>query len=76
VGDTFLDLRGWGKGVVWVNGRNLGRFWRLGPQRTLYCPAPFLLQGRNEIVVFEIDDQGHRTVQGFLDPVYEPAGTS
>ena len=73
-GDTFLDLRGWGKGVAWVNGRNLGRFWRLGPQRSLYCPAPFLRQGRNEIVIFEIDDQQHRSVQGLQNPVYEPVG--
>jgi len=74
VGDTFLDLRGWGKGVAWVNGRNLGRFWWLGPQRSLYCPAPFLRQGRNEIVVLETDDRGHRTVQGLVTPVYTAAG--
>jgi hypothetical protein len=38
-GDTFLDMRGWGKGCVFVNGRNLGRFWRIGPQQTLYLPG-------------------------------------
>jgi beta-galactosidase len=31
VGDSFLDLRGWGKGNVWVNGHNLGRYWHIGP---------------------------------------------
>ncbi|MGD0696906.1 MAG: hypothetical protein ABSA41_20910 [Terriglobia bacterium] len=39
VGDTFLDMRGWGKGYVWVNGRNLGRYWRIGPQQSLSLPG-------------------------------------
>ncbi|MGH9481338.1 MAG: beta-galactosidase, partial [Terriglobales bacterium] len=38
-GDTFLDMRGWGKGYVWVNGHNLGRYWERGPQQTLYLPG-------------------------------------
>ena len=42
VGDTFLDLRGWEKGTVWVNGHHLGRFWQIGPQQTLYVPGPWL----------------------------------
>ena len=50
--DTFLDTRGWGKGAVWINGHALGRFWNLGPQQTLYVPAPWLLKGKNEIIVF------------------------
>lgn len=51
-GDTFLDTRGWGKGAVWINGHALGRFWNLGPQQTLYVPAPWLRKGKNEVVVF------------------------
>ncbi|MGV3614479.1 MAG: beta-galactosidase [Fimbriimonas sp.] len=57
VGDTFLDMRGFGKGFVWLNGRNLGRFWSIGPQQTLYVPAPWLKKGRNEIVVFDDSDK-------------------
>jgi beta-galactosidase len=53
-GDTFLDVRALGKGVVWVNGHNLGRFWNVGPQDTLYLPGPWLKQGQNEIVVFDL----------------------
>jgi beta-galactosidase GanA len=53
-GDTYLDMRGWTKGVVWVNGHNLGRYWDRGPQKRLYCPAPFLKAGENEIVVFDL----------------------
>lgn len=53
-GDTFVALPGWTKGVCWVNGHNLGRYWNRGPQRTLYVPAPFLVAGINTIVVFEL----------------------
>lgn len=53
--DLFLDLSGWGKGVAWVNGFNLGRYWRRGPQRTLYVPAPILRAGANSITIFEAD---------------------
>jgi beta-galactosidase len=68
-GDTFLDMRPWGKGVVWVNGHNLGRFWNIGPQQTLYCPAPWLKIGRNEIVVFELNGAQHHTVAGLCKPI-------
>jgi hypothetical protein len=65
VGDTYLDMSGWKKGVVWVNGRNLGRFWAIGPQKRLFCPAPFLRHGRNEIVVFDLHALGPAPVAGF-----------
>jgi len=42
-----------GKGVVFVNGHNLGRFWNVGPQQTLYVPGVWLKKGKNEIRVFE-----------------------
>ena len=51
--DTFLDMSKWGKGVVFVNGVNIGRYWSIGPQQTLYLPAPFLKVGINFIVIFE-----------------------
>lgn len=52
--DTYLALPGWTKGVVWLNGFNLGRYWQRGPQQTLYIPAPLLKQGRNELVILEL----------------------
>ena len=52
--DLFLSTEGWGKGVVWINGLNLGRFWGRGPQSTLYVPASVLRVGKNEIVVLEL----------------------
>ena len=56
-GDTFIDLEGWGKGFVVVNGFNIGRFWKVGPQKRLYIPAPLLKEGTNEILVFESDGE-------------------
>jgi beta-galactosidase len=52
--DTFIDLTGYRKGVVWVNGHNLGRYWDIGPQERLYCPAPWLKAGENEVIVFDL----------------------
>jgi beta-galactosidase len=51
--DTFIDLTGYRKGMVWVNGHNLGRYWDVGPQMRLYCPAPWLRAGDNQVVVFD-----------------------
>jgi beta-galactosidase len=65
VADTFIDMSGWTKGVVLVNGHNLGRYWEIGPQQTLYVPAPFLKKGENEIVVLELHD--HKESISFVD---------
>lgn len=53
-GDCFLDMRPWGKGFVWVNGHNLGRYWNIGPQQTMYIPGPWLKAGANEIVILDL----------------------
>ncbi len=53
--DTFLKLDNFKKGFVTLNGFNLGRYWEIGPQRTLYVPASLLKNGENEIIVFESD---------------------
>ena len=60
--DTFVDMREFGKGVVWINGRLIGRFWNIGPQRTLYVPSTILDQRRNEIEIFDLNGQPGRTV--------------
>lgn len=54
VGDSYLDMSAWGKGVVWVNGHNLGRYWEVGPQQTVMVPAEWLKKGENKIVVLEL----------------------
>jgi len=47
-------MTGYRKGVVWVNGHNLGRCWDIGPQRRLYGPPPWLVAGDNEVIVFDL----------------------
>jgi beta-galactosidase len=75
LGDTFLDMRGWGKGYVWVNGHNLGRYWTIGPQQCLFLPAPWLNKGINRVLVFDLEPGEHRTLQGIKAPIWS-AGTS
>lgn len=53
-GDTYFDMSGYSKGIVYVNGHNLGRYWNIGPQQRLYCPASWLNKGMNEIIVFDL----------------------
>ncbi|GAC1312116.1 MAG: beta-galactosidase [Mucilaginibacter sp.] len=69
-GDTFLDMRKWGKGIVFVNGHNLGRYWKAGPQQTLYVPGCWLNTGNNTITVFEqVNDQLHTDIQSLKMPI-------
>jgi beta-galactosidase len=70
LGDTFLDMRGWGKGYVWVNGNNLGRYWKIGPQQCLFLPATWLNKGSNQVVLLELEPSEHRTLQGVKDPIW------
>lgn len=56
--DTFLDMSGFTKGCVFINGFNLGRYWNIGSTLDLYIPAPLIKKGKNEIVVFELESFG------------------
>ena len=60
--DTFVALDGWTKGVVWVNGFNLGRYWDRGPQRTLYLPGPLLRPGANDLHLLELHRSAAPTI--------------
>ena len=51
--DTFFDLSGYSKGLCFINGHLLGRYWNIGPQQRLYCPASWLKKGKNELLVFD-----------------------
>ncbi|XP_064617516.1 beta-galactosidase-1-like protein 2 [Liolophura sinensis] len=66
--DTFLNMKGWTKGVVFINGFNLGRYWKVGPQVTLYVPAPVLKSGVNEVLIFEEHSAG-KTIRFQRNPV-------
>ncbi|MDR1881165.1 MAG: beta-galactosidase [Prevotella sp.] len=69
-GDTFIDMEDWGKGIVFINGINIGRYWNAGPQQTLYIPGVWLRKGRNEIVIFEQqNDKIHSEVKTVKVPV-------
>ncbi len=63
--DTFIDMTNFVKGFVWVNGHNLGRYWEIGPQTRLYCPASWLKKGENEIIVFDLHKTTPGSVTGF-----------
>ena len=62
--DTFLDMSNYHKGVVWVNGHNLGRYWDAGPQFRLYCPAPWLRAGENDVLVFDFTRTDGAPIRG------------
>ncbi len=78
--DTFLDMSTWGKGLVYVNGHAMGRFWEIGPQQTLYMPGCWLKKGENEIVVIDIVGPRESVVRGLdtpeLDALNLSAGNS
>ena len=71
VGDTFLDLSTWGKGLVWVNGHCLGRFWQIGPQQTLYLPGCWLKKGDNEVIVMDIVGPREPCMSGLSTPIID-----
>jgi beta-galactosidase len=73
-GYTFLDLRGWGKGYVWINGHNLGRYWSVGPQQALFVPAPWLKAGENEVIVLDLHSGGERTLAGGKRQIWDLPG--
>ncbi|XP_048588941.1 beta-galactosidase-1-like protein 2 isoform X2 [Nematostella vectensis] len=65
--DSFVHPKGWGKGVCLVNGKNLGRYWKLGPQEALYLPASWLRSGDNTIILFEVDGAKDDGILEFSD---------
>jgi beta-galactosidase len=66
--DTYFNMSNWGKGVLWVNGHNLGRYWNTGPQQTVYVPAEWLKEGANTVTVFELI----KTDQSILESTDKP----
>ena len=81
-GDAYLDMSKWGKGIVWVNGYNLGRYWNVGPQQTIYVPGEWLKPGNNEIVVLELIKPQQKVLRSIGKPLLsrlqdkEPANDS
>ena len=68
-GDTFLDLRSWGKGVLWVNGHCLARYWDIGPTQAAYAPGCWLHAGENEIVILDLTGPEKPEIAGLASPI-------
>lgn len=71
VGDTFLDMSTWGKGMIWVNGLAIGRFWEIGPQQTLFMPGCWLKEGENEIIVLDLKGPEKASIRGLKKPILD-----
>lgn len=69
--DTYVDMTGFGKGIVFINGFNIGRFWEKGPLLSLYLPKGFLKQGKNEIIVFETEGKYREELTFSHEHVYK-----
>ena len=70
-GDANLDLGAYGRGMVWVNGYNIGRYWKIGPQQTLYMPGCWLKKGKNEIIVLDIEGVPSTKIKGVANPILD-----
>ena len=68
-GDTFLDMHGFGKGFVFLNGHNLGKYWYIGPQQTLYIPGCWIKKGLNQIEVFDELNGNHSSISAIGHPI-------
>ena len=72
LGDTFLNMSEMGKGIVFVNGHNLGRYWKVGPQQTLYVPGCWLKKQCNTITIFEqLNDTMMTSLKAQKTPILE-----
>jgi beta-galactosidase len=69
--DTFLDMGSWGQGIVWINGRCLGRYWSIGPTQTMYLPGPWIRRGRNEVVVLDLTGPREARIAGVEAPILD-----
>jgi len=70
-GDTFLDTTTWAKGFAWVNGHNLGRFWKIGPQQTLFVPASWLKKGKNDVIVLDVGTPRKTALRGVKNQIFD-----
>ena len=71
VGDTFLNMMNWSKGMVWINGHAVGRYWEIGPQQTLYVPGCWLKEGDNEVVILDMAGPVKAETEGLEQPILD-----
>lgn len=71
VGDTFFNMLNWSKGMVWINGHAIGRYWEIGPQQTLYMPGCWLKKGKNEIIILDMASPEKAETEGLRKPILD-----
>lgn len=71
IGDTFINMMNWSKGLVWVNGYAIGRYWEIGPQQTLYMPGCWLKKGENEIIILDMASPSKPEIEGLRKPILD-----
>lgn len=69
--DTYLDLSSFGKGLAFVNGVNIGRFWNVGPTLSLYIPHSLLKEGNNRIIIFETEGEYEESINLVNQPTFK-----
>lgn len=69
--DTYLDLSSFGKGLAFVNGINIGRFWNVGPTLSLYIPHSLLKEGHNRIIIFETEGEYEESINLVNQPTFK-----
>ena len=69
--DAYLDLSGFGKGLAFVNGVNIGRFWNVGPTLSLYIPHSLLKEGHNRIIIFETEGEYEESINLVNQPTFK-----
>ena len=69
--NNYLDITGWGMGEVWVNQKYVGSYWEEEKQRSILIPSEDLVQGENEIVVFELKNNQQKTMKLSQTPVFK-----
>lgn len=70
-GDTFLNMTNWSKGMVWVNGYAIGRYWEIGAQQTLYVPGCWLKKGENEVIILDMAGSVQPQTEGLQQPILD-----
>lgn len=68
---TYIDVSGFGKGIVLINGFNIGRYWDIGPTLSLYVPGTLLKKGRNKVVIFETEGRYRNEIEFIKSPKYK-----
>jgi beta-galactosidase len=69
--DTYLDMSKWNKGLVWVNGTCIGRYWNIGPTQTMFVPGCWLKKGKNEVMVFDMMGIENANLSGTTKPILD-----